>query len=465
MATIAFVMLPEMGHYYAVMGVAKKLQLNGHKICFLGIVDFREMVISHGFEFISFLEKLYPEGYMKAQATGDSGEKRVGIFKMLKNEANRIRELNEYWFKDDLLKKMNEILPDLVLVDSYLPYLALVTYRYRIPTLLLSVTLPQYKESAVPPLTSIYIPKNTDSDKFRANIAWYKNFLRNYLGMRLASIFHIDINYKRLIRKLAKQSNYPLQNIYTKNTFMPGLNMPELILCPKELDFMRSNNENAIYIEPSINLNSNDDSFPWDKIDKDKPLVFCTLGSQSHQWRKSNKFFRIIIEAFKNRPQWQLVVAIGQYLNVEDFKAASSNVLVVNWAPHSEMLRRSHLMINHGGLGTIKECIYYEVPMIVIPFMRDQPGNAARVAYHGLGILLRKNKINIRNIMESIDHIMNGSSYEKKSKQLGAMFREIERKGVVVDVINDHLQSGKKSTPINFESISKYNLAKKKVLK
>lgn len=45
-------------------------------------------------------------------------------------------------------------------------------------------------------------------------------------------------------------------------------------------------------------------------------------------------------------------------------------------------------MITHGGLGTVKECIHQQVPMIVIPLQYDQPINAARVEHHQLGISL-----------------------------------------------------------------------------
>ena len=37
--------------------------------------------------------------------------------------------------------------------------------------------------------------------------------------------------------------------------------------------------------------------------------------------------------------------------------------------------------------GTIKECIYYGVPMLVIPLDRDQPSNAKRIQFHKLGLV------------------------------------------------------------------------------
>ena len=45
-------------------------------------------------------------------------------------------------------------------------------------------------------------------------------------------------------------------------------------------------------------------------------------------------------------------------------------------------------MVTHGGMNSIVECIYRQVPMLAYPLNRcwDQPGNAARIVFHGLGM-------------------------------------------------------------------------------
>ncbi|TVR68710.1 MAG: hypothetical protein EA408_13190, partial [Marinilabiliales bacterium] len=46
------------------------------------------------------------------------------------------------------------------------------------------------------------------------------------------------------------------------------------------------------------------------------------------------------------------------------------------------------IMITHGGMNTITECILHEIPMLVYPVSPDwdQPGNGARVMYHKIGL-------------------------------------------------------------------------------
>jgi UDP:flavonoid glycosyltransferase YjiC (YdhE family) len=62
------------------------------------------------------------------------------------------------------------------------------------------------------------------------------------------------------------------------------------------------------------------------------------------------------------------------------------NVRVVASAPQLAVLRRAHLMLTEGGSNSVKECVHFGVPMLVYPRNADQPGNSARVVFHGLGL-------------------------------------------------------------------------------
>ena len=62
------------------------------------------------------------------------------------------------------------------------------------------------------------------------------------------------------------------------------------------------------------------------------------------------------------------------------------NLLVVKWAPQLALLRRAAVMVTHGGIGSMLECIRYGVPMVIVPGARDQPGNRARAVYHGIAV-------------------------------------------------------------------------------
>jgi UDP:flavonoid glycosyltransferase YjiC (YdhE family) len=78
--------------------------------------------------------------------------------------------------------------------------------------------------------------------------------------------------------------------------------------------------------------------------------------------------------------------------------------MVLEFIPLSNLIEDIDLMLNHGGIGTIKECIENKVPMIVLPLNKktDQPGCGARTVSNGLGKVFHLNKLNKNDIKNSI---------------------------------------------------------------
>jgi UDP:flavonoid glycosyltransferase YjiC (YdhE family) len=215
------------------------------------------------------------------------------------------------------------------------------------------------------------------------------------------------------------------------------LQLPILVLCPEEFDFRNTEKKpNRYYIEPSIDLQRKElYSFPWHELDDSKPLIYCSMGSESHLYEDSTNLFRAIIEAMRERPDWQLVLAVGPYLKTSDFQSVPDNVVIVNWAPQLEMLERASIMINHGGLGAVKECILFGVPMIAFPCKWDQPFNAARVVAHGLGVRGSINKVTAGQIHRLIETVAGNPSFKSRIDAMSKVFNEIENSGKGVKIL------------------------------
>jgi len=67
---------------------------------------------------------------------------------------------------------------------------------------------------------------------------------------------------------------------------------------------------------------------------------------------------------------------------------APPNVTVVGSAPHSAVLPNSSAVVCHGGHGTVMKALAYGLPLVVMPFGRDQMDNGARIEVAGAGIVL-----------------------------------------------------------------------------
>lgn len=70
------------------------------------------------------------------------------------------------------------------------------------------------------------------------------------------------------------------------------------------------------------------------------------------------------------------------------------------------MLQHADVMITHGGINSILECIHFRVPMVIVPGIRDQPGAAARASYHKIAVLESSQHINAARLYDKIQRAM-----------------------------------------------------------
>ena len=85
------------------------------------------------------------------------------------------------------------------------------------------------------------------------------------------------------------------------------------------------------------------------------------------------------------RPDWQILIAAGHLDEAFAQNVNPPNVRVLRWVPQDDVLRRAAVMITAGGSATVRDCLYFGVPMVVVPLWGDHFGNAARVVFHKLG--------------------------------------------------------------------------------
>ncbi len=62
------------------------------------------------------------------------------------------------------------------------------------------------------------------------------------------------------------------------------------------------------------------------------------------------------------------------------------SVFVAAYAPFSILLPRAAVMVHHGGIGTLSQCLAAGIPQLVTYMSLDQPDNAARIERLGVGL-------------------------------------------------------------------------------
>ncbi|HKR93727.1 MAG TPA: nucleotide disphospho-sugar-binding domain-containing protein, partial [Candidatus Angelobacter sp.] len=194
------------------------------------------------------------------------------------------------------------------------------------------------------------------------------------------------------------------------------------------------------FVEASIDLERTETAFPWSRLQEGKPIILCALGSliTVRAASQAARFFQMFLDAIRQRPSIQAVVAIGSALNPESFNCPQ-NALLVPYVPQIGLLKQCAAMVGHGGISSVKEAIFMGVPMLVIPLSYDEPGNAARVVYHGLGLRLDMAQVSPDTLGSSIDRLLNDGSFPANARRMSQKFIELEQRSPACDIIEKML--------------------------
>jgi len=83
------------------------------------------------------------------------------------------------------------------------------------------------------------------------------------------------------------------------------------------------------------------------------------------------------------------------------------NCRIYDVVPQLEVLKKADVFVTHGGMNSVNEGLSFGVPMVVIPFMSDQPTNARRIEELGLGKRLDYSIINSEILKTTVLSVMN----------------------------------------------------------
>ena len=78
------------------------------------------------------------------------------------------------------------------------------------------------------------------------------------------------------------------------------------------------------------------------------------------------------------------------------------NVRVEHFLPHAPLLERAACVVCHAGMGITQKALSYGVPVVAVPFGRDQPEVARRVEVAGAGVRLPARKLMADRLREAV---------------------------------------------------------------
>ncbi|EDV26300.1 uncharacterized protein TRIADDRAFT_54143 [Trichoplax adhaerens] len=115
----------------------------------------------------------------------------------------------------------------------------------------------------------------------------------------------------------------------------------------------------------------------------------------------------------------------------------SDNVKVIKWMPQNDILGHNKTVgfITHCGANGLYEAAYHGVPMIGMPSMIEQKGNAGRMVSAGIGVLINYHQFQAKDIVKAVQEITTNGRYKENVMKVSRILKSRPRapRDVVVD--------------------------------
>ncbi len=153
---------------------------------------------------------------------------------------------------------------------------------------------------------------------------------------------------------------------------------------------------------------------PWlDAIDR--PIVLVTTSSE---FQDDGKLVATAFDALAGEDLF--VVATLPSGDPASFRVPR-NARLERFVPHSQVLGKASCAVTHGGMGATQKALAAGVPVVAVPFGRDQLEVARRVAHCGAGIRLPSRKLSSARLRAAVhDAIVRRPAAERLARDLSS---------------------------------------------
>lgn len=225
---------------------------------------------------------------------------------------------------------------------------------------------------------------------------------------------------REIARTAARQGVGTEYSIYNQ---MRVFTYPTLVFAPREL--LWPHESGGLYLGLCVTEPAGEAPAAAPRADDaHRPLIYVSLGTLGHKFAGSRRFFIEAVKAFAGQRQLRVVLQIGHRIAADELGPLPENVDVQAYVPQRSLIEQASLVITHGGLGTIKECIYAGCPMLVFPTATEQLDNAHRIAAHGLGLFGDTLRTTASDIWAHAARILDDDGFARRVRALRASIHD-----------------------------------------
>ena len=443
----------EQGHWLPTLKWAEDMLKSGHTVNYMGIVDCEGVVKAFpiaingavtSFPYSRIFENIYPLGYTTESHTSPNERWRPDhiwaiAYSALGEDLARYKDkLNKDLYEDALhfYQTMTNVNPDLLVSGYFTSLESLLIHKI-------------YDVNVV--ITTTYLRHPIEDPAMRA--------IQNLMAFSPTEFFKL-VNLSRYAELKAAAGEDPVDLLQDPEIdiedFVEDLQyFDELIPCPREYEYTHYNpGEKVHYVEPCIldrDLNSSTNSVLDSTVigAGNKKLIFVTAGSQVLDYEgKARHLFHCMCEAMRSAElnDYRLVLGVGSKL-INDYEWTEfknqSNIIFASWVPQRAILSAPNLefALIHGGLATIKECVYNNKKFLILPLGKDQIDNAMRLRKYGINNMVPVESITPKVLIDAIVNLKSDRKTLENLSKLSEVFQSVERESPGKQVLLDNLNS------------------------
>lgn len=308
-----------------------------------------------------------------------------------------------------------ELRPDLALVDVELPLHFMAASSAGPRAALWTSMMSLRKRPGVPPLhTSIVPGVGWKGSPLGIEWAWLKFRVGKWLGYRRRQLQQRRTARVARLKAAAGRLGFPLDrqaSLYDWLVPYTFHSVPVLSFNATELEFPNAVAANVRYVGPVLPRQVPVADGPLAELaarrerGDSQALLYIGFGA----WHRADDgpFIRRLVAAVADRPEWDVVCGLGDRMEPAALGPIPGNFHVLRWAPQRTVLAIADVAVHHAGISSVNECVAAAVPMVLYPFdFLDQGGNAARVAFHGLGEIGDRETDSPEAICRRIDRVL-----------------------------------------------------------
>ena len=393
-AHIVVTNLPAAGHVLPTLGVVSELVERGHRVSYVAVDRYAEEVKATGAEHVSYRSPM--EGQQPPMEITTDLIAQVPLAFL--NECKASTSALENHVRDST--------PDLLMYDVSIASGPQLLAR-------------QWNRPGVKTF-----PTLTGNEHYRLDLALMGDLVMDPAHPAL-------VEYGAVLAEFAASHGMPE---VSQAGLAADINEHDLVFVPREFQpYGETFGADTTFAGPCLADRSYQGS--WTPPDNKKVLL-VSLGTG---FNLQPEFFRQCVRAAVELPDWHVVIAIGERVSLAELGELPANVEAHPRVAQLDVLAHADAFVSHAGMGSTMESLFFGVPLVAVPQMREQEVNAGRIAELGVGVRLARETVDAAQIRAAVLKVESDEEIQGRTAQMSEHVRAAGGAAAAADAVEARL--------------------------